>query len=493
MTRLRVQKSDITAVKADATVIFLFEGDKAPKDVDGKLGGRISAIIKKKSFVPKKLAVRRVDTLGKLPADSILLVGLGSKDDFSGEVMRRASAKAALAARESGAESLALSISGLASKKNPADELAQCAAEGILLSLYKFDEYKKKPEENGGDLRSVIFACGGDKVDVEGGVDTAEKLCKGVALARNLGNQPANTATPTYIANTALKECRKVGVKCRILEKKDVERLGMGSFLAVAKGSAEPPKFIVMEYFNGAKREKPIVLVGKGLTFDTGGISIKPSANMEDMKFDMSGGGAVIGAMTAAASLKLRKNLVGLVPCTENMPGGRATKPGDVARSITGLTVEIINTDAEGRLILADALGYAQRYKPRAVVDLATLTGACMVALGVHASGLMGNDQKLVDAVLEAGEKTGERCWQLPLWEDYDDQIKSQVADVKNVGDRYGGAITAAAFLKKFTDYPWAHIDIAGTAYGAKPRTPYMTSGSAGIGVRLLIRFIRDF
>jgi leucyl aminopeptidase len=277
------------------------------------------------------------------------------------------------------------------------------------------------------------------------------------------------------------------------LEKKDLERLGMGSFLAVAKGSAEPPKFIIMEYLNGAKRDKPIVLVGKGLTFDSGGISIKPSANMEEMKFDMSGGGAVIGAMVSAASLKLKKNIVGLVPCTENMPGGRAVKPGDVARSMTGVTVEIINTDAEGRLILADALGYAKRYKPRAVVDLATLTGACMVALGTHASGLMGNDQKLIDAVRTAGEKTGERCWQLPLWDDYDDAIKSQVADVKNVGDRYGGAITAAAFLKKFTDYPWAHLDIAGTAYGAKPGAPYLTAGSAGVGVRLLIGFLRNF
>ena len=493
MTKLQVKSANLAGVKADALVVFLFEDEKAPKDIDSKLGGYLSAIIKKRKFIPKKLAVRQVDTLGKLPADTVILVGLGKKADFTVETMRRAAAKAALSARAARSESLALSISGLATKNIPADELAQSAAEGILLSLYKFDEYKKKPEENGGELRSVVFACGAEKNDVADGLEVAENICKGVYLARNLGNHPGNTATPTYIAATALRECRKVGVKCRVLEKRDLERLGMGSFLAVAKGSSEPPKFIIMEYLNGAKRDKPIVLVGKGLTFDSGGISIKPSANMEEMKFDMSGGGAVIGAMVSAASLKLKKNIVGLVPCTENMPGGRAVKPGDVARSMTGVTVEIINTDAEGRLILADALGYAKRYKPRAVVDLATLTGACMVALGAHASGLMGNDQKLIDAVRTAGEKTGERCWQLPLWDDYDDAIKSQVADVKNVGDRYGGAITAAAFLKKFTDYPWAHLDIAGTAYGAKPGSPYLTAGSAGIGVRLLIGFLRNY
>ncbi|MBI3793797.1 MAG: leucyl aminopeptidase [Nitrospinae bacterium] len=493
MIKLSVKSFKLADVKADVFAVFLFEGENPPKELDSKLGGYLSSLVKGKKFSGKKLSVRQVDTLGKLKAECVLLVGLGKKEDFSAEVLRAASAKAATSARSARGTAMALSIGALSSKKHTAEDLAQAAGEGIILSLYKFDQYKKKPEENGAELRSVVFACGDEKAETASGLDSAEKICRAVYLARDLGNHPGNTATPTFLASNAQRECRKVGVKCRVLEKREIEKLGMGSFLAVARGSAEPPKFIIMEYLNGRKNEKPIVLVGKGLTFDTGGISIKPSGNMEDMKFDMSGGGAVIGAMVAAASLKIKKNIVGLVPCTENMPGGRAIKPGDLARSMVGLTVEIINTDAEGRLILADALGYAKKYKPRAVVDLATLTGACMVALGTHASGLFGTDQKLVDAVRAAGENAGERCWQLPLWEEYDEQIKSSVADVKNVGDRYGGAITAAAFLKKFTDYPWAHIDIAGTAYGAKPGAPYLTAGSAGIGVRLLVGFLKSF
>jgi leucyl aminopeptidase len=265
----------------------------------------------------------------------------------------------------------------------------------------------------------------------------------------------------------------------------------MGSLLAVAKGSAQPPKFIVMEYMKGKKSEKPVVLVGKGLTFDSGGISLKPAHNMEEMKFDMSGGAAVIGAMYAAGMLKLKKNIVGLVPAAENMPGGRAVKPGDIVRSMSGKTIEILNTDAEGRLILADALSYAKKYKPAAVVDLATLTGACMVALGSHATGLFGNDEKLIEALREAGERTGERCWPMPLWDEYKEQIKSKVADLKNIGGRWGGAITAAAFLEKFTDYPWVHLDIAGTAFGSKALLPYVQAGGTGLGVRQLIDFLR--
>ena len=491
MIKIRVKQASIEAVKTGALALFLFDGDKAPRAIDRKLGGYISALIKKKKYTAKKYAVRAVDTLGKLPADTVLLVGLGKKADFSEEVLRRAAAKAAIAVRAAGAESFALSINGLTSKKHLARDLAQAAAEGILLSLYRFTEYKKKPDDNNGEIRSALFVCGGDVAMVRVGADAAEKICHAVYLARDLGNHPGNTATPAFIAQRAQRECRAAGVRCRVFDQRQIERLKMGSFLAVAKGSEEPPRFIVMEYFKGPKKEKPVVLVGKGLTFDTGGISIKPAGGMEDMKFDMSGGGAVIGAMVAAARLKLKKNIVGLVPCTENMPGGRAVKPGDIARSMSGITVEILNTDAEGRLILADALAYAKKYKPKAVVDLATLTGACMVALGTCASGLFGTDQKLMDSLREAGERTGERCWQMPLWEDYDDQIKSAVADVKNIGDRYGGAITAAAFLKKFTDYPWAHLDIAGTAYSAKGLTPYQTAGSAGFGVRQLVEFLR--
>ncbi len=491
MIKVQVKQASLDKVKVGALAVFMFDGDKAPRALDQKLGGYLSALIKKKKYTPKKYATRAVDTLGKLPADTVLLVGLGKKSDFSEEIMRRAAAKAAQVARGAGAKSLALSLDMLVSKKHPAQQMAQAATEGIFLSLYRFMEYKKKPEDNGTELSLALFACGKDAPKIKAGADAAEKICRAVYLARDLGNHPGNTATPTFIAQTALRECKKAGVRCRVFDKRKIEQLKMGSFLAVAQGSEQPPKFIVMEYFKGPKKEKPVVLVGKGLTFDTGGISIKPSGGMEDMKFDMSGGGAVIGAMVAIALLKLKKNVVGLVPCTENMPGGRAIKPGDIARSMSGITVEILNTDAEGRLILADALSYAKRYKPKSVIDLATLTGACMVALGTFASGLFGTDQKLMDSLRDAGESTGERCWPMPLWEDYDDQIKSPIADVKNIGDRYGGAITAAAFLKKFTDYPWAHLDIAGTANSAKGLAPYQTSGSAGYGVRQLVEFLR--
>lgn len=495
MVKLRVSNKAAEQVKAGALAVFLFEGDKAPKALDARLGGRISALMKAKKYEPKKFATRAVDTLGKLAADTVILVGLGKKEAFSMETLRRAAAKAAQAAKGAGAGSLALSVEKLVSKKLSLADAAQSAGEGIILSQYSFNAYRKDEGNGGGRtvLKDALFSWTKEADKAKAALNAAELICKAVYLARDLGNHPGNVATPSFLAATAQRECRRAGVRCRVYGRREIEKMKMGSFLAVAKGSAEEPKFIVMEYFKGPKNEKPVVLVGKGLTFDTGGISIKPSGNMEDMKYDMSGGGAVISAMSAVAALRLKKNVVGLVPATENMPGGRAVKPGDIAKSSAGISIEIINTDAEGRLILADALHYAKKYKPRAVVDLATLTGACMVALGSLASGLFSTDEKLLDALREAGERTGERCWPLPLWEEYDEQIKSQFADVKNVGDRYGGAITAARFLAKFTDYPWAHLDIAGTAYSAKPATPYQTGGSAGLGVRHLVEFLKGY
>ncbi|MBI5637851.1 MAG: leucyl aminopeptidase [Nitrospinae bacterium] len=492
MVKLQITDKPLERIRAGAAILFMFEGDAAPKAVDARLGGRIAALLKGKKFTAKKGSVRAIDTLGKLPADTILLAGLGKKDECTLETVRRAAASAARAAKTAGAETLALSLEGLA-MEFPADDAAQAAAEGILLSQYTFTAYRKKDDNGGAGLKTAFFAPGKEGAKIKAGLGAAEITCRAVYLARDLGNHPGNVATPSFLANAAARACRKAGVKCRVYGRRELEKMKMGSFLAVAKGSAEEPKFIVMEHMKGPKNQKPVVLVGKGLTFDTGGISIKPSGSMEDMKFDMSGGGAVIATMAAVGHLKLKMNIAGLVPCTENMPGGRAVKPGDIARSASGITIEIINTDAEGRLILADALDYAKRYKPRAVVDLATLTGACMVALGSCASGLFGTDEKLVAALKAAGEKTGERCWELPLWEEYDDQIKSTVADVKNVGDRYGGAITAARFLKKFTDYPWAHLDIAGTAYTAKPAAPYQTGGSNGLGPRHLIEFLKNY
>jgi leucyl aminopeptidase len=302
--------------------------------------------------------------------------------------------------------------------------------------------------------------------------------------------------TPSILAEQARQMAKDCHLKCEVLDRKDIEKLGMGLLLGVAQGSEEPPKFIILEHRGGKRGQGNLVLVGKGITFDSGGISIKPADGMERMKYDMSGGAAVLGALRATALLNVPQNVIGLIPATENLPSGKATKPGDVHRAMNGKTVEIINTDAEGRLILGDALAYAARYQPIACVDLATLTGACVVALGHEAIGMMGNAQceALMDRLRQAGTRTGERVWQLPLWDEYLEHVKSDVADVKNVGmGRAAGSIAGAAFLAKFVDgYPWVHLDIAGTAWADREQ-PYKPKGGTGVGVRLLTQMVLDW
>jgi leucyl aminopeptidase len=311
----------------------------------------------------------------------------------------------------------------------------------------------------------------------------------GVRLAKDLANLPGNVCTPSYLAEQAEhvgKRYKKLKVK--VLGEKDIEELGMGAFISVSRGSEEPARFIIMEYTGASAKTKPYVLVGKGLTFDAGGISIKPSANMDEMKYDMCGGASVIGAIAAAAELQLPLNIVALVPASENLPSGAANKPGDIVKSMAGLTIEILNTDAEGRLLLCDALNYAQRYEPAAVIDVATLTGACVVALGRHPSGLWSNDESLAVAVSEAGETALDRVWRMPLWDEYQDQLKSNFADLANIGGPDGGSVTAACFLSRFTkDYPWAHVDIAGTAWKSGAE-----KGATGRPVPLLVQYLLD-
>ncbi len=297
--------------------------------------------------------------------------------------------------------------------------------------------------------------------------------------------------TPGYLADSANELAVNHGLECRVYEQAEMEKLGMNALVGVGKGAAEPPRLIVLEYHGANTKGRPVVLVGKGLTFDSGGISIKPGAGMEEMKTDMAGGAAVLGTMDAAARLKLPINLIGIIPTAENMPDGKAFKPGDVLTSMSGTTIEITNTDAEGRLILCDALHFALKFKPSVMIDLATLTGACVVALGHEASGLMGNNQRLVDALKGSGERCGERLWPLPLWDEYGEVMKSDIADLKNAGSRDGGSITAGWFLKQFVGKTaWAHLDIAGTAWGDKAR-PYCPKGATGVGVRLLIEFLQ--
>jgi leucyl aminopeptidase len=335
----------------------------------------------------------------------------------------------------------------------------------------------------------------------------AEGIRRGMATAeatvyvRDLCNHPSNVMTPTRIANEAKAVAKEPGVTLKVLEQKDIEQLGMGALLGVARGSHEPPKFIILEYRGPARgnrrgaRERnqaPVVLVGKTITFDTGGISLKPAENMEQMKADMTGGAEVLATFRAAARLKLPLRLVGILPATENMPGGRAMKPGDIVKTLSGKTVEVQNTDAEGRLILADGLAFAQRYKPAALIDVATLTGACMVALGQFAVGMFGNDDKLKEQVRKAGLRSGERVWEMPLWDEYFEQLRSDVADMRNIGGRGGGMITAALFLSKFVgDCPWIHLDIASTDWSERERA-YIPKGPTGIGTRLLIQCLID-
>ncbi len=333
----------------------------------------------------------------------------------------------------------------------------------------------------------------GQAADAESGVADALKVCRAVGVARDMVNEPGNVKSPEFFAGKARLLAEECGFDCRILERDELEEEGMGAMLGVAQGSVREPRLIVMEYRGAKKDAAPVVLIGKGVVFDAGGISLKPSEGMEEMKMDMGGGAAVLGAMTAVATLGLPLNVVGLIPAVENLPSGSAIRPGDVLTSKSGKTIEVINTDAEGRLILADALSYAERFAPAKVIDLATLTGACIIALGHHASAVLGSDAKLVEALRGAGDKTGERLWELPLWDDYDEQLNSGIADVKNIGGRAAGTITAAAFLKRFAgEYDWAHLDIAGTAWESSGR-PYIPKGASGVGVRLLVEFLRGY
>jgi leucyl aminopeptidase len=419
------------------------------------------------------------------PAPRLLLVGLGERDLFTLEKLRRAAATAARRARALKLLSAAFSLSALPDTR--IREIARTVAEGARLGLYRFDRHKSAAEDHDLDTFWLVADERGLDEAAEG-AELGSRVAEGTVLARDLANEPSNVATPEYLAQRARAIAEKYGMQLDVLDRAGIEEEGLTGLATVGRSASNEPYFIVLEHRGGGD-SSPIVIIGKAVTFDSGGISIKPSAGMEDMKFDMSGGAAVLGAMEAAGALDLPLNVVAIVPATENLPGGDAFKPGDVLRMHSGKTVEIVTTDAEGRLILADALSYARRYEPSAVVDCATLTGACVVALGDHASGLMGNDEDLIAELQAAGESTGERAWPLPLLEEYTEQIRGDTADIKNSGGRKGGALTAGAFLKEFADYPWAHLDVAGTAYGKKGNA-YTTKGATGVPARLLVEFL---
>jgi leucyl aminopeptidase len=428
----------------------------------------------------------------------LLLVGLGESTKCDLEGIRRASAVAGKFASSKKLTSIAFAQPPISSM--PAAQLGEALVEGAALTAYKFTKYFSGTDAPQGNTVAAITLSHNDKkalAEMKKGAEYARIVAEGVLLARNLANAPDSEMYPTALADAARKASQEAGFEITVLEKKKIAALKMNGLLAVNQGSERPPVFLVMKHNGGAASEKPIVLVGKGVTFDTGGISIKPAAGMAEMKADMHGAASVIGTMYAAAKLGLKRNIIGLVPATENMPSGSAIVPGDVIVYSNGVSAEVDNTDAEGRLILADALIYAQQYKPQAVVDLATLTGACVVALGMVTSGLMGTDDTLKARLKASGDYTHEYVCELPLYPEYEDLIKSDIADVKNTGGRWAGAITAALFLKRFIasdtgTMPWAHLDIAGPAILSSD-TAYMPKGGSGVGVRLLCDMLRKW
>jgi leucyl aminopeptidase len=489
---IKVVSRPLLKGRGETLVLGLHEGETLSAEIsrmDHSLNRKISEVFLSKEFSGKFLETALLRT-GLLSVPRILLLGLGQKRAITPDKIRQAAGFAATTIRETGQSQLAIPLFPRPNHVS-ASSLAQTIIEGVILALYQFDHYKTDSDQPKKEITEVtlIFTNPADKRAVERGASHGNILAEAVNAARTLCNHPGSVVTPTYLAQEANSLSEKYPIEVTVLERSDAEALGMGAYVGVARGTHEPPKFIVLEY-KGAKG-KPVALVGKSVTFDTGGISLKSADNMEQMKYDMSGGAAVLSAMQVAAEMKLPLHIVGILPATDNMPGGRAIHPGDIVKTLSGKTVEVINTDAEGRLCLADAITYSLRYKPCAIIDLATLTGACVVALGGHAMALYGNDEKLTGAIQKAADETGEKVWPMPLWDDYYNQIKSDVADLKNTGGRPAGSITAALFLKQFAgDVPWVHLDIAGVAWnGEKPR-PYIPKGSTGAGVRLLVKYL---
>ncbi len=417
----------------------------------------------------------------------VVLVGAGKKEELTLERVRQAAGTASRRMLAAGFDTFARGLVQVPGAT--AEQAAQAVTEGTILGTYRYTELKALPPEERKRLSSVVLVAptARDARAAKRGVWRGQTIAEAVCWSRDLVNRPSNRLTPTIMAREAKAAARRFGFRCRVLGPAEQRRAGMNALLGVARGSHEPSRFMVLEYRGrGAGAKKTLAFLGKGITFDSGGISIKPADKMELMKYDMAGGAAVLGAFRAVAALKLPVHVIGLVPATENLPGGSAQKPGDVVRAVGGKTIEVINTDAEGRLVLADALGYAKRFKPAAMVDLATLTGACVVALGQHCMGLMTNSPKWAGQVKQAAARTSERAWELPLWPEYTEAVKSDVADVKNVGDGKAGTITAAAFLKEFVgETPWVHLDIAGVAW-ADAGKGYQPKGATGVGVRLL-------
>ncbi|MCF8150129.1 MAG: leucyl aminopeptidase [Sulfuritalea sp.] len=479
--------------RSACVVVGVFEARKlsaAAEIVDHAATQFLSDILRRGDMEGKAGTSLLLHGVPGVEADRILLVGLGKEREFHEKEYRAAIACAVRQLNETGGFDGTLYLTELNVKKRDVAWKIRQAAIVVQETLYRFDRLKSKKEEVRRPLRKLTFCVNrrNELTIAETALAQGLAIAEGMDLAKNLGNLPGNICTPSYLAEQASLLGSTLGLGVEILDRGDMEKLGMNTLLSVARGSTEPPKFIILRHESGTSGAKPIVLIGKGITFDSGGISLKPGLEMDEMKYDMCGAASVLGAIKAAAMMKLPINIIGVIPTTENMPGGAASKPGDVITSMSGKTVEILNTDAEGRLILCDALTYVERLEPECVVDVATLTGACVIALGAVATGLLANDDSLAKELLDAGHDAYDRAWQMPLWEDYQEQLKSNFADMANIGGRAAGTITAACFLSRFAEkYRWAHLDIAGTAWRSGKE-----KGATGRPVPLLTHFLME-
>ncbi|MSQ41722.1 MAG: leucyl aminopeptidase [Dehalococcoidia bacterium] len=493
--QLDVTHGRLTQPPADTLLVALAEGERQlggeAAAIDRTLGGAIGRALRDGLVAGKRTEFTVLPRAGRLRAKRVVVLGIGPRGQWTVDRLRARSGEAARQLRGAGAARVALAAQGLTAGLDPA--AAGCAlAEGLLLGLYRFDRHHTRAADRvSGSIEAVTLVAPSAHAAaaLRRGVETGVVLAEATNFARDLANEPANLMTPSIMAGRALELAERTGMECKIIERLEAERLQMGSYLSVANGSVQPPKFIVLRY-RGGRGGRCIALVGKGITFDTGGISLKPAANMEAMKGDMSGAAAVIAAMQAIARLQPRVNVLAIAPCTENMPGGSATKPGDVVYAMDGQSIEVINTDAEGRLVLADGLAYARAQGCTTLVDVATLTGAITTALGHLRAGVFANDDRLWGDLERAAGAAGERLWRMPLDEEYAEQIKSDVADMKNTGGAPAGSITAAKFLQRFAgDVPWAHLDIAGVMSSARDHGE-LVKGSTGAAVRTLVHFV---
>jgi len=490
---IKTVTGDLTGIKTGAIIVNHFEGMKRPDGdtaaVDKALDGAISRLIKQGDIKGKLNEVTLLHNPGKLPASRIAVVGLGKKKELNINKVRGAIAETCRYLRGKGVTSAATGAQGAGINNIKIDDSVQAVTEGALLGLYTFRRYITKKENDSGEIKELMIV-GQPKATLTKAIARGRILAEAANWARDMVNEPGNFMTPTHMAEAAQELAEKYGLKIEVLDKEKMAELGMGGLLGVAQGSQQPPKFIILSYKGSNSDKVDAALVGKGITFDSGGISIKPSEKMSDMKGDMAGGASVMATLIALAWLKPAINVTALVPTTENLPSGTALKPGDIIKAMNGKTIEVLNTDAEGRLILADALSYAKKLGAKAIIDVATLTGACMVALGNICTGAFSNNQELTDKVIAAGNETGELIWQLPMYDEYKEQLKSDIADIKNIGGRYGGAITAAKFLEEFINgTPWVHLDIAGT-YDTDKEKGYLVKGATGVPVRTLVNVI---